>query len=527
MTILKVAAYSNPITAPVMLLATTMQIPVNIISSAKKCLGQAKDFMLNSIPVAQVFLIAAIGYYVFRNDLNDAMYHDKNAQKLLNQVNAKGLNSPQQMAKDGDFEALGPIVRGFNNLTNILKHPIRSIGDGILHYLGLDKLPGVGDRTIYKGLTAEQINQQVAAEGEDKGKTIVHLAASTFKNQQDLQEIEEMHARGADPSIEDQNGKTATDLAFENPQAEVAGKDLIEVFTNHGEHVGITMGRAIEQDNNKQVDAHFENAESKNWSIGGLNIGPNNTKALLTKTDKDGMQPLDHAIQKENLPVINRLQNNKIFAEKEQAVEVSKLVDQNLTEENIKLETTLLQNTNDKKTVEQIKDAVIHPELTTLCEQREEAIDSFYNQDFSTQVAKHIVSSYLPHIPDGSLGELNNFVQNPTVPTSQKAMSVLLSLPNTQAMVNEVIIEKAVSTTSKVVGWMGDFLAAVGDELGKGLTADSGDFSANTAQDYAWFSKDTQTEQLYSGSTTLNQLLIGNVSNVWANNSLLLEQAKE
>ena len=206
---------------------------------------------------------------------------------------------------------------------------------------------------------------------------------------------------------------------------------------------------------------------------------------------------------------------------------MSKLVDQNLTEENIKLETTLLQNTNDKKTVEQIKDAVIHPELTTLCEQREEAIDSFYNQDFSTQVAKHIVSSYLPHIPDGSLGELNNFVQNPTVPTSQKAMSVLLSLPNTQAMVNEVIIEKAVSTTSKVVGWMGDFLAAVGDELGKGLTADSGDFSANTAQDYAWFSKDTQTEQLYSGSTTLNQLLIGNVSNVWANNSLLLEQAKE
>ena len=400
--------YSNPITTTLMLSATTIQIPVTIISSAKKYLGAAKDFVVNSIPAAQLFLFAAIGYYVFSSTkisyenieaaIND-MTHQKNeadvnnianqteeaindmdneaninnatnssqsktsntsdnnsykrtieesfrlnsnAQILLSKQNAEGLNLAHQAALKANFFALRVIVRGLHNnysntLKDIWKHPITNFANSLLHFTGLDKLPLVGDRTMYTGLTAAQINQQISVEGEHKGKTVTHLAASTFRNKQDLKELEEMYARGADPSIEDQNGKTATDLAFENTQHEVSPAQIIETFTNHGKHFAKPLNRAIDQDNTRQTDAHFENAESKNWTIFGLNIGPNNAKKLLTQEDQDGTQPLDHAIKKGNLPVIGRLQDNKVFAKNEQAVEVSKLVDANINKENIKI----------------------------------------------------------------------------------------------------------------------------------------------------------------------------------------------
>jgi uncharacterized protein (DUF4415 family) len=518
----------NPITASVMLSATTIQIPVTIISSAKKYLAVAKDFVLNSIPAAQLFLFAAIAYYVFHsnttsyeevvkgikngnhNSLKDAMRHDKNAQDVLNQVNEEGLNLPQANAASGDFAALKTIVQGLHNgmvdtTVDIITHPLANIADASLHSTGADKLPGVEDRTIYKGLTAEQINQQVSVEGAHEGKTVAHLAASTFQNKKDLKVINEMQKRGANPSIEDKNGKTTMDLAFENNKKEVSDKDVVEVFTNHGEHFSTTMNRAIDQDKTVQVDAHFKNAESKNWTIFGLNIGPNNAEKLLTQADKDGTQPLTHAITKGNLPVIDRLQDNKVFAKNEQAVEVSKLVDAKPTEENIKLEIELLKNTNDKETVEAVKAAVTNPELTTLCDQREEAISSVYNADFLTQVANQAVAPYLPNdLKKGSLGELSNFVQNPTAPTAQKVTAVLTSLPNAPDMVNKAIIDTAMSTTSKVIGWAGDFLAAVGEELGKTLAQES-DFSANTSTDYAASTTSTYTPAINPYSSWMIQ----------------------
>ncbi len=498
MTILKIAAYSNPITAPVMLLATTIQIPVAIISSAKKCLAQAKDFVLNSIPAAQLFLVAAIGYYVFHsttvsyeevvkeikngnhNALNDAMRHDKNAQEVLNHKNTEGLNLPQQNAKDGDFKALDTVVRGSNNgFINIVTRPLANIADGILHYSGADKLPMIKDRTKYKGLTTEQINQQISTKGKHEGKTVTHLAASTFQNKQDLKVIDEMHKRGADPSIEDQDGKTAMDLAFENNKKEVSNKDVVEVLTNHGEHFAATMNRAINQDKTVQVDAHFENAESKNWTIFGLNIGPNNAGKLLTQTDQNGSQPLTVAIKKENLPVIGRLQGNKVFAKNEQAVEVSKLVDAKPTEENIKLEIELLKNTNDKETVEAMNAVVTNQQLTTLCNQREEAIANPCNQNplkiAATGTRKNGITP----------SDVKSYMENETVPTSHKVFSAIALVPHAPTMVNDVIVSDAVSTTSKVAGWVGNFLADVCEELGKAIILDYSDLATTTPQDYA------------------------------------------
>ena len=271
MTLSSIVLYSNPITATVMLSATTIQIPVAIISSAKKYLAQAKDFVLNTIPAAQLFLLAAVGYYVFHsnttsyeevvkgiqngnhNSLKDAMRHDKNAQEVLNKVNENGLNLAQEAAANGDFTALKTMVQGLHNNTvdtavDIITHPLANIADASLHSTGADKLPGVGDRTTYKGLTTEQINQQISAKGEHEGKTVTHLAASTFQNKKDLKVIDEMHKRGANPSIEDQDGKTAMDLAFENNTKEVSDKQVVEIFTNHGKHFSTTMNRAIDQD---------------------------------------------------------------------------------------------------------------------------------------------------------------------------------------------------------------------------------------------------------------------------------------
>ncbi len=475
MTILKVAAYSNPITAPVMLLATTMQIPVNIISSAKKCLGQAKDFVLNSIPVAQLFLFAAIGYYIFdktskvghyvfdkpkatqtaeetiqvnpeateeekQNKLNELeinMRYDADARKALDGKNAEKQNLLQQAAQEGNVEAVKIMVNGSHSTLlatalDVAQHPVLNGADALVNVTNavLNKVsPKLGDvlpdRTINQGATAEEINNV-----DNEGKTLLHIAAEKFNTEKGLEVIAKTVKKGGDLGKRDDKGDTPVVKALENKALtqEVEPKKIVKVLTENGKQITKAVAPIAQNPEKAElIKPVVEFAMGKN----GVIFNRDNAEKSLADT-------LDNAVNANNTEVVK----------------------------------ALIPTINNLETAEDIKAAM--PELSKELEVRQEALVNPCNKNPLELLALGRGSGV--KAPD-----VKDYIENPTVPKAHKVLAVAAVLPNAQAIINEAIIETAVSTTSKVVGWMGDFLAAVGEEMGKGLTADNGDFTANTS----------------------------------------------
>ena len=483
MTILKIAAYSNPITAPVMLLATTIQIPVAIISSAKKCLAQAKDFVLNSIPAAQLFLVAAIGYYVFdktskvghyvfdkpvaTKSLQDSinlsaspeenkknlkqvdinMRYDTEAREALAKTNEKGQNPLQQAAEQKNFEAVdimlsGPHDGAIATALNVAKQPVLNFADAFVN--GTKKVinavapesmapklvEALPDCTVNQGATAEEINH-----ADNNGQTLLHIAAENFNTAKGLQVIAKTVKKGGDLGKNDKEGNTPLVKGLENKDltAAVNPTAVVKVLTADGNKLTEAAAPiAKNADKAELIKPVVEFAEQKN----GVIFGRDNAGKLLEDTLQNAVAAKNTEVVKALIPTIN----NIAIAEDTKAQ---------------------------------------MPALTKEIEVREEAIANPCNKNPLEIAATGARDSGI------KLSDAKNYMENPTVPTSHKVLAAAALLPNVQTMVNEAIIESAVSTTSKVIGWAGNFLADVGEELGKAIILDYSDLATTTPQDYA------------------------------------------
>lgn len=480
--IVKVAAYSNPITATVMLSATTIQIPVAIISSAKKYLGQAKDFVVNSIPAAQLFLVAAIGYYMFDktskvgkyvfkkpvatmtgpqsikeeptdtkeekqhklDNLKIIMRYETEAREALSKVNEEGQNLLGQAAKAGNVEAVEIMVDGPHgtvlataidvatqpvvNGADVLVNGTKAVLNKVSPKLG-EMLP---DRTINQGATAEEINH-----ADNNGQALLHIEAANFNNAKGLQVIAKTVKQGGELGQKDNKGNTplVTALENENLTAAVNPTKIVKVLTDNGKKMTEAAAPiAKNAEKAELIKPVVEFAEQKNGYI----FGRDNSEKLLAGT-------LENAVEAKNIQVVK----------------------------------ALIPTINNLATADQVKAAM--PELSKELEVREEAIANPCNQNPLKIAVTGAIDSGI------KLADVKGYMTNETVPTSHKVLAGATLLKDVPAMVNEAIIETAVSTTSKVLGWAGDFLAAVGEELGKGITQESitDSFSANAVQDYA------------------------------------------
>ena len=519
--IVKAAVYSNPITASVMLSATTIQIPVAIISSATKYLGKAKDFVLNLHPAAQLLLLAAIGYYVFDKTSKVGHYvfdkpkatmslpeaitvnpedtekqkEDKIAQVVINTryndearnalstVNEEGQNLLGQAAKAGNVEAVEIMVDGPHGNTiatalDVIQHPVLNGADFIgntTQALVSKVSPKLGEmlpnRTINSGATAEEINRT-----DNNGQTLLHIEAENFNTAKGLQVIEKTVKKGGDLAQKDNKGNTPVVKALENEALTEAVNPtkIVKVLTENGKQLTAAAAPIAENaDKAELIKPVVEFAIGKN----GVIFGRNNAEKLLAGTLENAVEAKNTAVVEALIPTINNIAR-----------------------------------------AEQVKKDM--PELTKEIEVREAALANPCNKN-PLEIAA------LGHRDSGiKLSDVNDYMKNETVPTSHKVLAAAALLPSAQDMVNKAIVDTAVSTTSKVAGWVGNFLEAVGEELGKRLTFDHSDFATDTQTDYAAISQDNQG-QLYGNdyTTSLDQLLIGN--DFEANGQLFLECAKQ
>ena len=490
--LIKVAAYSNPATASVMLSATTIQIPVMIISSAKKYLAQAKDFVLSSSPAVQLFLFAAIAYHVFdktpkighyvfdkpiaTKSLQDSinrsdspeenkknlkqvdinMRYDIEAREALAQTNEKGENPLQQAAAGGNFEAVEIMLSGPHDgviatTLDVAKQPVLNFADTLVNgtkkvinavtpeSIATKLVEALPDRAINQGATAEEINH-----ADNKGQTLLHIEAENFNTAKDLQVIAKTVKKGGDLGKQDKEGNTPLVKGLENEALKAAVKPtaaavkptaVVKVLTDNGKKLTEAAAPIVNNsDKSALITSVVEFAEQKN----GVIFGRDNAGKLLEGT-------LNNAVEAKNTKVVK----------------------------------ALIPSMNNKTIANDIKAQM--PALKKEVEVREEALDNPCNQNPLKIATTGARDSGI------KLSDVKNYMENETVPASHKFLAAAVLLPNAQTMVNDAIIETAVSTTSKVVGWMGDFLAAVGEELGKTLEQESitDSFSSNAAQDYA------------------------------------------
>jgi ankyrin repeat protein len=516
MTLSSIVLYSNPITATVMLSATTIQIPVAIISSATKYLGKAKDFVLNNIPAAQLLLLAVISYYVFDKSSQVGHYvfdmqkatmslpeaitvnpedtekqkEDKIAQVVINtryndeardalsKVNEEGQNLLGQAAKAGNFEAVEIMVDGPHatfgaTAIDIAQHPALNFADAVVNGANavLNKVsPKLGgilpNRTINQGATAEEINN-----ADNNGQTLLHIEAENFNTAKGVEVIEKTVKNGGDLGKPDNKGNTPLVSALENKALTEAVNPtkIVKVLTDNGKQLTVAAAPiAKNAEKAELIKPVVEFAEQKNGYI----FGRDNAEKLLAGTLKNAVEVKNIEVVKALIPTINNI-----------------------------------------AMAEQVKKEM--PALTKEIEVREEALTNPCNQNPLKIAATGARKSGIKP------SDVKSYMENETVPTSHKAFSAVALVPHVPAMINDAIIDTAVSTSSKVAGWVGNFLEAVGEELGKAITLDS-DFNANTSTDYAAVSKDTQGQSYGDYTTSLDQLLIGE-----ANGQLFLECAKE
>lgn len=473
----KAAAYSNPITATVMLSATTIQIPVAIISSVKKYLSQAKDFVLNTPLGIQLFLFAAIGYYIFDKTSKVGHYvfdmpkatmslleaikvnpqdtekdkAEKIAQVVINtrydaqartdqkEINEEGQKPIQQSAKVGNFEVVKEQLCGPHDgiiaiAQDIAKQPVLNGADliGNTTKVLVSKLsPKLGemlpDRTINQGATAEEINHT-----DNHGQNLLHTIAENSQNASNLDLAAKAVKKGGDLGKQDNDGNTPLVYGLKNKALtqNVEPKQIVKVLTENGKQ--ITEAVAPIAQNEKKAELIGPVIE---FAIGenGVIFKRDNAEKLLAPT-------LENAVKAKNTEVVK----------------------------------ALIPTINNLATADQVKAAM--PALSKELEVREEALANPCNKNPLEILAVGRGAGI-------KAADVKDYMNNPTVPTSHKVLTAVAVLPNAQAIINEAIIEKTVSTTSKVIGWAGDFLAEVGKEMGKGLTADSENFTANTAQD--------------------------------------------
>lgn len=502
--LIKVAAYSNPTTAAVMLSATTIQIPVAIIASVKKYLGQAKDFLINNTPIGvQLAILAVAGYYISNTsskvghyifdmpkatqslqdsiNLSDLpeenkknleqvtinMRYNTEAREALAQTNEKGENPLQQAAEQANVEAVQIMLEGPHDgiiatAIDLAKHPVLNGADVLVNVTNavLNKVsPKLGDmlpdRTINSGATAEEINH-----ADNNGQTLLHIEAEKFTTAKGLQVITTTVKKGGDLGKQDNEGNTPLVKGLENTALTNAVKPtaVVKALTENGKQLTKAAAPIAQNaDKAELIKPVVEFAQQQNGYI----FGRDNAEKLLAGTLTNAVKAKNIAVVKELIPTVNNL-----------------------------------------PTADQVKTAM--PELTKEIEVREEAIANPCNENPLKIAATGARDNGI------KLTDVKNYIENETVPTSHKVLAAVAVLPSAQNMVNEAIIETAVSATSKVIGWAGDFLAAVGEELGKGITQESitDIFSASTAQDHA--AAHTYTPKINIGSP--NTWMIQNFS---------------
>ncbi len=490
-----------------LLLSTTKQVPVAIIKTITGSLNSAKDLFINIESIIRLALITAVGYYVLPklSVINDYIFSkpvankssmeavetkDQREVELINrynqtaregqeELNEEGQNSLQKAVELKNFEAAKVIITGpHENVVDILVdvtwHPILNGADLVVNnvkkLLSLisPKLATIlPDYTINPGATAEEINHT-----DNNGKTFLHSAAKNFETIKDLKIIEKAIKRGGDVTKIDHEGNTALVLGLENMQQEVIATKIVKVLTANGEKLTeAALPIASDVSKSELVEPVVEYAMQQNGYI----FGRNNSGDLLTSL-------LGPAIKAKNFEVIKKLHEGGVAIQSKQAIKVSKLIDNTkLNEENLQFEIKLLQNINDKEIVEKIKDEVSGAILKTLCSQRANALESVYNQNPIKIVAEQVIPAYKAN--DYTLTKLNDFLQNPTVPTTKKVAAVAASLPNTPSLVNETIVNAAISHVSKVADCLNKIVVAFDNAVRQGYAAIS-DFEAEAAIDY-------------------------------------------
>lgn len=504
----KIVLKGNRETVLPLLSSTTMQVPGAIIKTITKSLNSAKDLFINIGSIIQLVLITAVGCYILPKLLaiNDYIFSKPIANKssmealetkdlkeieLINryngtaregqeELNEEGQNSLQKAVALKNFEAAKVIITGPHEnvadiLVDVMRHPVLNGADIVVNNvqkllsLIAPRLAGMlPDHTINLGATVEEINH-----ADDNGKTFLHSAAENFETAYDLEVIEKAVKRGGDVTKIDNEGNTPLVLGLENMQQEVIATKIVKVLTANGEKL-TEAALPIVSDVSKSelVEPVVEYAMQQNGYI----FGRNNSGDLLTSL-------LVPAIKAKNLEVIRKLHEGGVAIQGKHAIKVSKLIDNTpkLNEENLQFEIKLLQTINDKEIVEKIKNDVNIAVLKTLCSQREDALESPYNQNPVKIAAQQAMPSYERN--DYTLTKLNEFIQNPTVLISKKVAAVAASLPNAPSLVNETIVNAAIAYIGKASNWLNKICMTFDNAIKQGH-ASIVDFEAGTAIDY-------------------------------------------
>lgn len=437
----KVVTSSRPIAAVSGLLSTAMMLPLNkILSVIKYCI---QNLTLEEIKAGfalwtltyKACAVKKVSYQeaskalesVDNQTLKKAIYLDINAQNVINNPNKQGLNLPQQAAAAGNFEAVEIMLNSPHNgmistLQDVISNPTH-IMDIVLHLTEVDNTLFIENRKIFEGLTDQQINAKILA-GSHAGETLLHIEAQSFKTMQDLMVIEQTVQKGGDVTSKDNNGNTPLVQALLNTQARVKAINVVKVLTNDGEAL-IDAALPIATDSSKAelINPVIEYAKTQK-----------NMKELLTPL-------IQRAVISGNLEVIKALYQNGVELDDEEIVKVSKLIEDNLNPANLDFEVKLLSNINNKQIIKAIENTVKAPEILELCQARENAIDSKFNQNFMQIFTKGIFGY-------GEKGldvcQFVEFAKNKTVPISQKLTAIAASLPSAQTLLCQFMIEKAV-----------------------------------------------------------------------------------
>ncbi|MCP5369286.1 MAG: hypothetical protein H6909_01145 [Rickettsiaceae bacterium] len=488
-TAITVSMYSNPMTPFILLMSTTIKVPTMVISCAAKYLVKAKDYILNMAPIAQLAILAAIGYEMFKvgnytfskpvvtksladaievNDkeqINNITVYEKDANKAQEELNEEGQNPLQQAAIKGDFESADRMLSGPHDgliatTLDVIKHPIRNTTDAVVNNIVKPVIGSISpalanqipDRTINPGANSKIINHT-----DNQGNNFVLNAAANFNTKTDLNVIAKAIAKGGDVTIKNKVGDTALVRSLENDQKNVKPTQVVKVFTDNGTKLTKAAEPIVQ---NPAKAALIKPVVDYALEQNGLICGRDNSQKLLEPS-------LKPAIEAKNLEVVKELHRGKVNIQDNNTVEVSKLVDNQPTESNIKFETKLLQNVNNQETVQQIKNVVTQEELKTLCAQKEGALNNLYNDPVEAFIEQNLFTT--ENTSKFTLTELNEFVGNPTVSTGQKVAAVAVSLPNVPNMVNQAVFNTTVGffgdMLNKASNLVIDVLGAVGQEM--------------------------------------------------------------
>lgn len=437
-------AISKPIDALSGLLSSAIILPVNQMISLVKYLIQTitwddvKAAIALWILTYKACAVKKVPYQEVSKAIDDldhqtlkkAIYLDTNAKNIINHINERGLNLPQQAANKGNFQAVEIMLNGVHNsmmatMQDMIQNPTH-IMDIVLHLTGVDNSVFIENRKIFEGLTDQQINQKILT-GVHAGETLLHIEAQSFSTMQDLMVIEQTVQKGGDVTSKDKNGNNALVHALQNTQQRVKAINVVKAFTADGKYfVEVALPIVTDLNQAELIKPIIEYAKKQD-----------NAQELL--------KPLvEAAIISENLEVIKQLHKNGVELQDQQILKVSQLIEENLNSENLDFQIKLLRNIDNKEVIKAIENIVTAPELVALCQARELAIDSKFNQNFIQILTKNSIFGYGEQ--GMNISALADFVQNKTVPIGQKFIAIAASLPNAHTLLCQFLIEKVCDT---------------------------------------------------------------------------------